>query len=698
MKTCTRLLVALLAAGVLQMPAIGQDAAQRDKRLARADHMAAVEGDLKGAIEEYRKIAEGAGSNRQLAAEALLRMADCHQKLGNAEARAIYQRVMREYADQRSHAARARAGLARLEGPRASTGIVSRQIWTGPQVDTLGAISPDGRWLSFVDWETGDLALRNISGGENRRLTNKGSWNDSTEFALFSRISPDGRQIAYNWLKKNFGWEVRVAPLEGTGHRVVFSSDVNDEYAHPEAWSPDGRQLALLVVTADRHEIGLVSAEGGSVRVVKSMTRHPPGRVLFAPDGRHLAYDAPQRTGSPERDIRIINVDGTGETTLVDHAADDMLLAWMPDGRLLFASDRSGTIDAWSVRVSDGRPQGAPQVAKKDLGAVDPLGMTRAGAFYYGSRADGPDAYHVRLDAQSRISGTPARVARRFIDTNIDPDWSSDGTRVVYVSERGWPPGRVGSRVLCIVDLEAGTQRELPASGTLPRWSPDGRAILARVSSAGARGLQLVDAATGQGTTIVTRGVQNARWSHDGSTVFILSTDYGRAGTKGQDSWIAARDMKTGEERELFRESAPAPAGDALVNDLSLSPDGTLLAFTRRRDRNKAVMVLPVAGGPAREVFRSTSDIQIPNFTGLTWTPDGREIVFVKGQAEVPGGNTRRGESELWAVPLQGGQPRPLGLAAEGLSKPHIHPGTRQLLYQSGIRTLEIWMLENLAR
>jgi hypothetical protein len=50
----------------------------------------------------------------------------------------------------------------------------------------------------------------------------------------------------------------------------------------------------------------------------------------------------------------------------------------------------------------------------------------------------------------------------------------------------------------------------------------------------------------------------------------------------------------------------------------------------------------------------------------------------------------------LWAVPVEGGQPRPLGLAAEGLSRVQIHSGTWQLLYQSGIRTAEIWVLENL--
>ncbi len=35
-------------------------------------------------------------------------------------------------------------------------GIVVRQVWTGPNVDTLGSVSLDGRYLSYVHWETGN--------------------------------------------------------------------------------------------------------------------------------------------------------------------------------------------------------------------------------------------------------------------------------------------------------------------------------------------------------------------------------------------------------------------------------------------------------------------------------------------------------------------------------------------------------------
>ena len=81
-------LAALLATGTFVVSA-GQtpDAA---RRLKAAMNTELVDGNLKAAIEQYKAIA--AGSDRAIAAQALLRMAECHQKLGDADAQKIYER------------------------------------------------------------------------------------------------------------------------------------------------------------------------------------------------------------------------------------------------------------------------------------------------------------------------------------------------------------------------------------------------------------------------------------------------------------------------------------------------------------------------------------------------------------------------------------------------------------------------------
>src|SRR5207248_3821020 len=74
-----------------------------------------------------------------------------------------------------------------------------RRVWTGQGANLFGGPSRDGRWLSFVDTESGDLAIRDLASGEKRRLTSNAG---SRQFAYFSAISPDGSLVAYAWFNE----------------------------------------------------------------------------------------------------------------------------------------------------------------------------------------------------------------------------------------------------------------------------------------------------------------------------------------------------------------------------------------------------------------------------------------------------------------------------------------------------------------
>src|SRR5437588_13080999 len=74
-----------------------------------------AEGDLRGAMRLYESIASDGKATRPERARALIRLAECHEKLGEKNAVAVYQKVTREYADQEEAVARARARLGALE-------------------------------------------------------------------------------------------------------------------------------------------------------------------------------------------------------------------------------------------------------------------------------------------------------------------------------------------------------------------------------------------------------------------------------------------------------------------------------------------------------------------------------------------------------------------------------------------------------
>src|SRR5258705_8918893 len=90
--------------------------AQADTTLQRAIRKETMEGDLKGAIELYRKAIGQAAKDRTTAAQALVRMGACYEKLGDGEARKAYERVVRDFADQKDMASQAQTRLVSLRG------------------------------------------------------------------------------------------------------------------------------------------------------------------------------------------------------------------------------------------------------------------------------------------------------------------------------------------------------------------------------------------------------------------------------------------------------------------------------------------------------------------------------------------------------------------------------------------------------
>ncbi len=388
MKTTrvARFLAVTIVAWLLAVPfAIAQKDEQAEVLMQAAHQKQLVEGQLEEAIQLYRRIVQEHGGSRAVAAKALLEMGLCYEKLGNTEARKAYERLLRDYGDQNEAVIQARARLAVLSGNvgSRSSEMVTRRVWAGPDVDVLGSVSPDGRYLSYADSTTGDLALRDLATGKMRRLTNK---TESSESAFFSAVSPDGKEVAYNWFKDDSS-ELRLVGLDGSTPRILFS---NKEAGGtlPMDWSPDGKYVLSTVIKTGNQfqsQIALISVADGSVRVLKTFDWSVPGKMRFSPDGRYIAYDYPPRQESDNRDIFLLAADGSREIPLVEHPAEDELLGWTPDGNhILFTSDRSGSMGAWILRMADGKAQGPPELVKQDIGPAQPIGFTRTGSYYYG--------------------------------------------------------------------------------------------------------------------------------------------------------------------------------------------------------------------------------------------------------------------------------------------------------------------------
>ncbi len=697
-----RFLAATILAGSLAASfAIAQKDDQAEVLMQAANHKQLVEGQLEEAIQIYKRIVQEHSGNRALAAKALLEMGQCYEKLGNTEARKAYERLLRDYADQSDQVAAARRRLAALGQPASSSdgsAMVTRRVWAGPDVDVLGSISPDGRYLSGVDWTTGDLVLRDLATGKMRRLTNEGS---SPE-VRGSAISPDGKEVAYNWFNKDGSQDLRLVRLDGSAPRILYSN--KEVFPWPLDWSPDGKYiLTSLLRVPNSIQAALVSAADGSVRVLKTFEWGPGGgKVKFSPDGRYIAYDAPQQPDSDNRDIFLLAADGSREIRVVEHPANDRMLGWTPDGNnILFASDRSGSVSAWVLRVADGKPQGSPELVKQDIGQVFPIGFTRAGSFYYGLAILRSDVYTAEFDpAAGRVLTEPQKATQRFVGSNSSPAWSPDGQYLAYISQiRPWFLAH-GSPVISIRSLKTGEERDLSPKlafiGGPMRWSPDGRSILVPGKDKKIQhGLYRVDAQTGEVTPIL-------RWDMDseisdpawfpGGKRLLYTYKHDESGTTTET--ILMRDLETSREKELFR-SAPG----LKIDDIALSPDGRQVALTllEKETRSSVLKVLPVAGGEASELVRSKEPETIVG-DALSWSSDSRYIVFGKAQAtsQDPQGFFPPGrKTQLLAISSRGGEPHALGLAMDSVRRVSFDPDGHHLAFAAGMGRLEVWVMEN---
>jgi Tol biopolymer transport system component len=581
-----------------------------------------------------------------------------------------------------------------------------RKVWAGPDVDIEGAPSPDGNYLSYVDWETGDLAIYEIATGKKHRLTNKGSWDESDECAQFySRWSPDGKRIVYQWYNGKGYNDLRIIGLDGLKPRILYSNkEVN--WTHAYDWSPDGTQILAFFEFKKEGgtdwitQIVLVSTADGSVRVLKTFDGSWPENMCFTPDGRYIVYDFPQKTGSKERDIFLMSSDGSREIPLVEHPSHDELLGWTPDGKnIIFASDRDGTFSFWIMPVAEGKPQGTPKLVKSSMGPIKPLGFTRNGSFYYGISEKRNNIYIAELDPETgEILAPPKRASTRFEGHNQTPVYSPNGKYLAYVSRRfpltnfpDYTIAQIGGNVLCIKSLETGKEREIfPTLDrfSFPRWSPDGHSVIVMDMEKGA-GYNQIDTQTGNVTPVLKTDEnigfrENSHGvSHDGKTLFYVRRD-----REANIDQILVRDLERGTEKEIYRSDGPL--------HISLSPDGQWLAIQAHffmSEKKPRLNVIPSAGGEPRELCRFEKGIDMHAGAPFTWTADGKYILFTMKTTQKD--DTK---GELYRISAEGGEIEKLGLEINGfIINLSAHPDGRHIAFSSSERSIaEIWVMENL--
>jgi Tol biopolymer transport system component len=664
-------------------------------RLERAIQLETVDGDLRGAIVLYEQISASHGSNAAVAAKALYRLGWCHEKLGDREAQAAYRRLIDEYPGQKDEVALARARLAALGAAAADASAkpAFRKIRI-PANPGNGVLSPDGRTFAFAS--EGSVWTVPIPGkvqpdlaGEPVRLTEPIDANSTGNTMAWSG---DGKWIAFNvWNKEGLGLYVvsseggvptkipvsrsgqhayggRVS-LSEDGRRLVFSSvdsqvsaanssamsyflyavpvregtasRLTDFWAYQPAFSPDGRRIAFVRITAldypnTKQDLWIIDSDGSApLRLTDS-----PGRIrgpIWSPDGQMIGFNHEPAGDGRSREIWIVRVpvDGKapGEPTRIELPSYSMstLSGWTAKNSIgiLMASPRNQavyTVPAAGGKATQVTP--APQDGWPCYPKWSPDGralfLRWGGGNIVSIPAQGGDVKAVHDADKTRIvAGIPG------MGNGVSPD----GRTVVFAGARmGSQPLEVSIWTAPVAGGEAKriTQSPGPTQDRYPCWSPDGKSVaFLRYRPGPAPMPQIFVTSTNGGAArqITSEsdkvGLGSIDWSPDGKTIAYFS----------RDNTINLIPAEGGEHKALLDVGSP---DRNWFSDLAWSPDGNELAYTSG-DR---LMVVSLNSGQTREVQTGVLEEGVRDFY-IDWSPDGSRFAFSA---------THGGEDELWLM------------------------------------------------
>jgi eukaryotic-like serine/threonine-protein kinase len=416
-------------------------------------------------------------------------------------------------------------------------------------------VSPDGSQFLLVDGAgfppTGPLWTMPVLGGSPRRLGDA-----SGNVGAFSA---DGKEIAYGK-----GPAVFVAKSDGSGSHLIATMQ---NFVSGLAISPDGNTLRVETeeisqsatnVIAGERSIWEVSRSGGKPRPLipgwqnsaneccgrwtqdgKYFVFQSGGQIWeLAGAGKSLARDAKpvQLTSSPMalqspllskdgKKLFVVGMTFRGELTEIDAKtgkASDFLQGisadWIEasrDGKqVVYVSYPQG--DLWKSNV-DGTDR--VQLTFAPVKPVLPRWSPDGQAILFFDFPRGNDRPG-KLYEMPASGGTPRELLPNDKGNEQDGTWSSDGKKIAFAGDANDAIKNSGPAIRI---LEVGTGQVSPLQGSQgmfsPRWSPDGRYIVAMTSDSSK--LMLFDFVTQNWKQIGSGTLSWLNWSPDGKYVYL---------------------------------------------------------------------------------------------------------------------------------------------------------------------------------
>jgi serine/threonine protein kinase/Tol biopolymer transport system component len=537
------------------------------------------------------------------------------------------------------------------------------------EIEIDPAISPDGKFVAYSAGAPGQFRIyvKQIAGGRASLLT--GDLDGNHAHPVWS---PDGSQIAFE-----AGGAAYSVPAFGGVPRRLFGG--SSEAVNSLAWSADGKRIAYV------GNDGLWVRDVGNGTATRLVTGGLFHSLVWSRDGRLLAFIEGIRShlfNVSVGSVWLVQVN-TGERRQVASSSYvNMTPAFLPDGTLLYVSNRDGALDVYQQALhADGRTIGEPVRLTTGLFArtisisadgtrmaydvvrnrsriwmaalprdgavsfagarqitnenehIEGLGLSHDGAWlaYDSDRSGSSHLYKLRLP-----DGSPIQLTTKP-GNDFKPTWSHDDKELVFHSARN------GDRDIYVISADGSAEQHVthgPRQDFSPDWSPNDRQLVFAGGEQGKPGGLYATERSANGIWNDARPIAvgkvffglgwstSARWSPDGTRIAaVIDVERRTLGTGSPDSGVFTPVWTSGTSRHT-------------ISFFRWKNDGNIYLSTASPDSGYMIWSLPDKGGKPRLLLHNDATHRLGHWEFET---DGKRILFTLAA----------NESDVWVVELK---------------------------------------------